>query len=115
MYKNCALKTDQLRKNIDLKKIKFESTRDIEPLTKVIGQERAVSALNFALEIHDSGYNIFVTGSYGTGRTTIVTDLLHATAKKQSVPHDLAFVFNFQKPSNHMIILSSIKKYQLLL
>ena len=98
MYKNCALKTDQLRKNIDLKKIKFESTRDIEPLTKVIGQERAVSALNFALEIHDSGYNIFVTGSYGTGRTTIVTDLLHATAKKQDVPHDLAFVFNFQNP-----------------
>jgi lon-related putative ATP-dependent protease len=98
MYKNCILKTDQLRKTIDLKKYKFESTKDIEPLTKVIGQERAVSALNFALEIHDSGYNIFVTGNYGTGRTTIVTDLLQATAKKQTVPQDLAFVFNFQHP-----------------
>ena len=98
MYKNCMLKTDQLRKTVDLKKFKFESTKDIEPLTTVIGQERAVSALSFALEIHDSGYNIFVTGSYGTGRTTIVTDLLHATAKEQVVPHDLAFVYNFQNP-----------------
>ena len=104
MYKNCELKSDQLRKTIDFKKLKFDTTEDIEPLTKVIGQERAVSAINFALEMKESGYNIFVTGSYGTGRTTILTDLLHVAAKKSRVPDDWVFVFNFQNPDEPLCL-----------
>ena len=104
MYKNCVLKTEQLRKTIDLNNFKFKSTKDIDPLTKVIGQERAVSAISFALEINDSGYNIFVTGSYGTGRTTIITDLLNNAAKSKSVPVDWAFVYNFQNPDEPLCI-----------
>lgn len=104
MYKNCVLQTDQLRKTVDLSKFRFNSTKDIKPLISVIGQERAVSAVSFALEINDSGYNVFVTGSYGTGRTTIITDLLNNAAIKKTVPVDWIFVYNFQNPDEPLCI-----------
>jgi lon-related putative ATP-dependent protease len=104
MYKKCSLKPEQLRRIVDISKFKFKSTKEIDPLKKVIGQERAVSAINFALEMQESGYNVFVTGSYGTGRTTIVTDLLNEKASNKSVPHDWAFVFNFKNPDEPLCL-----------
>lgn len=98
MYKDCLLPVSALRKSVDLKNFDFKSTKDIASLTSVIGQVRAVSSINFALEIDDSGYNVFVTGSYGTGRTTIVTDLLNKAAKSRPTPSDWVFVYNFNNP-----------------
>lgn len=95
MYKDCKVPVQQLRRRIDHNTVKYKSTKDVAPLKTVIGQKRAVSSINFALDIDNSGYNIFVTGSYGTGRTTIVTDLLKDAAKKRAVPSDWAFVYNF--------------------
>jgi len=98
MYKNCLLSVSVLKKSVDLKDFEFKTTKDIDSLTSVIGQVRAVSSINFALEIGDSGYNVFVTGSYGTGRTTIVTDLLNKAAKSRPTPSDWVFVYNFNNP-----------------
>lgn len=95
MYKDSKVPIQQLRRRIDHTTIKYKSTKDVTPLRSVIGQKRAVSSINFALEIDNSSYNIFVTGSYGTGRTTIVTNLLKDAAKKRPVPSDWAFVYNF--------------------
>jgi lon-related putative ATP-dependent protease len=97
MYKKCIVPVNRLTKQVDLKKYNFNTTKDITSLSTVIGQKRAVSSINFALEIDDaSGYNLFVTGSYGTGRTTIVTDLLNKSAQKRKTPSDWIFVYNFQ-------------------
>ncbi len=96
MYKKCIVPVNRLTKQIDLKEYNFNTTKDITSLSTVIGQKRAVSSINFALEIDDaSGYNLFVTGSYGTGRTTIVTDILNKTAQKRKTPSDWVFVYNF--------------------
>ena len=65
-------------------------------LTK--GQDRAVKAINFGLAMEDPSYNIFVTGFRGTGRTTIVNDLLHKVAYKKDKPNDWLFVYNFDNP-----------------
>ena len=65
----------------------------------VIGQDRAVKAINFALEIEDSSYNIFISGMRGTGRTTISQDLLKKYAGKKDIPDSWAFVYNFEKSS----------------
>ena len=59
----------------------FETTADIEPLDQVIGQERAVRAITFGLEMKSAGYHIFVTGPEGTGKTTIVQEIIHKAAK----------------------------------
>jgi len=91
------LQPQQLRKIINLKLFPFETTDSIDPLDSVIGQERAIRAIQLALEMEHSGYNVFVTGMSGTGRTTIVGDILHKIAKTKSVPDDWVYVYNFQE------------------
>lgn len=98
MYKNCAIPVDCLKKRVDLSTYKFQTTEDIQPLTAVIGQDRAVRAIDFGLSIDDPSYNIFVTGFRGTGRTTIVRDLLDKIAASRSKPDDWVFVHNFENP-----------------
>ncbi|MGO0123533.1 Lon protease family protein [Desulfothermobacter acidiphilus] len=73
-------------------------TDQIEPLESIIGQERAVKALEFGLEIDDQGFNIFVAGPPGTGRTTAVKNFLESIAKTRAVPSDWCYVYNFRDP-----------------
>ena len=98
MYKKCEVPVEQLRKDVDLSKLKFKTTEDVTPLSTVIGQDRAVKAIDFGLAIEDPSYNIFVTGFRGTGRTTIVRDLLDKIAVSRSKPEDWIFVYNFENP-----------------
>jgi lon-related putative ATP-dependent protease len=98
MPKDCKLIPSELKKNVDLSKIDFKTTADIPPLETVIGQDRAVGAINFGLAIEDQSYNIFVTGIRGTGRTTIVHDLLNKIAVKKDKPDDWLYVYNFENP-----------------
>ncbi|MEJ2634139.1 MAG: ATP-binding protein [Calditrichia bacterium] len=92
------LKTKDLQKNIKLQMFPFETTDDIKPLDSIIGQERAIRAIELALEIDHTGYNVFVTGMSGTGRTTIVNDILKNIASGKPRPNDWIYVFNFEDP-----------------
>jgi lon-related putative ATP-dependent protease len=75
-----------------------ETTEELTPLEGIIGQERAVRALLFGLEIKEQGFNIYVAGVSGTGRTTVVKDFLEELAKAKPVPSDWCYVNNFSKP-----------------
>jgi lon-related putative ATP-dependent protease len=75
-----------------------ETTEEISPLDGIIGQERAVRALRFGLEIKENGFNIYVAGPLGTGRTTAVKDFLEEIAKAKPVPPDWCYVNNFRSP-----------------
>ncbi len=105
MLKKCLVTVDQLNKRVNLKRIPFETTADIPPLTSVIGQDRAVFSINFALAMDKSGYNVFVSGHYGSGRTTIVMDLLKRAAAEGPTPPDCIFVYNFESPDEPMALL----------
>jgi lon-related putative ATP-dependent protease len=72
-----------------------ESTRDLVPLSEIIGQERAVRALKFGLGIKNHGFNVYVAGYPGTGRKTAVKNFVEAQAKTQPVPSDWCYVNNF--------------------
>ncbi|KPJ78957.1 MAG: hypothetical protein AMJ54_01190 [Deltaproteobacteria bacterium SG8_13] len=74
----------------------FTDTSEIEPLDEVIGQQRAVQAIQFGLEMNSPGYNIFVTGQEGTGKTTIVRDIVFEHALKLGTPPDWCMVNNFR-------------------
>jgi lon-related putative ATP-dependent protease len=74
----------------------FETTADIDPLDQVIGQERAVRAITFGLEMKSAGYHIFVTGPEGTGKTTIVQEIIRKAAKTLPTPPDWCMVNNFK-------------------
>ncbi len=70
------LTPSELRCLCDPAIFKFKDTSEIEPLDEVIGQQRAVQAIEFGLDMKSPGYNIFVTGQEGTGKTTIVRDIV---------------------------------------
>lgn len=92
------LTASQLHRRLTKKQLPYPDSDAIAPLDSFIGQDRALKALELGLEIDASGYNIFVTGQSGTGRTTILKQLLARYAQKESVPDDWCYVFNFAEP-----------------
>ncbi len=92
------LPVERLRRVCDPSMLPCERTEDIPPLEGIIGQERAVRALKFGLEIKERGFNIYVAGLPGTGKTTAVTSFLEELAKSKPVPSDWCYVNNFQDP-----------------
>lgn len=92
------LASSDLRCVCDPSQFQFNNTADIAPLDEVIGQERAVQAINFGLNMKSPGYNIFVTGIEGTGKSTIVRDISEKHAQTLSTPNDWCMVNNFQDP-----------------
>jgi lon-related putative ATP-dependent protease len=96
MAKKFELNVSDLRLTCDPKIFKFKNTSEVKPLDTVIGQERAVQAIDFGLNMQDPGYNIFVTGQASTGKSTIVRDLVSKHAKNLPTPLDLCLVNNFK-------------------
>ena len=90
------VKLSDLRCLCDPAMFDFETTADIDPLDQVIGQERAVRAISFGLEMKSAGYHIFVTGPEGTGKTTIVQEIIRKAARKMPTPTDWCMVNNFK-------------------
>ncbi len=89
------LTKQDLCRTSDPKALKFNSTAELQSLKKVIGQERAVKALEFGLEVLAPGYNVFVGGLPGTGKATIVRNLVEEYARQTPNPPDWIVVFNF--------------------
>lgn len=90
------LSPDKLKFNLDEKKLKYKTTEKLTPLKEIIGQERAVRALKFGLNIEDNGFNIFVSGYSGTGRMTGVKNFVEELAKSKPIPPDWCYVNNFK-------------------
>ena len=65
-----------------------------------IGQDRAQKALVFGLSMEYDGYNVYVAGPEGLGKTTYVMELLQSLCKKRSIPSDWCYVYNFANPQN---------------
>jgi ATP-dependent Lon protease len=95
---------EKLRLWINEKDLKFSSTKDLACCQDIVGQQRAVEALKLGLEIKASGYNIFVTGPVGTGRTTTVKYLLETLEKSMETPNDKCYVNNFKNPDQPRLI-----------
>ncbi len=73
----------------------FKDTDELEPFVGTLGQERAVGAIQFGVAMQRSGYNIYVMGESGTGRTSYVRHYLKSEAKRMEEPSDWAYVNNF--------------------
>jgi predicted ATP-dependent protease len=76
----------------------FTTTDDLEPFRGVLGQERAVEALQFGVAMPRPGYNVYVMGEPGTGRFSFVQRYLKAEAKRQATPVDRVYVNHFDEP-----------------
>src|SRR5512141_1237904 len=80
------------------------STAEITPSTGIIGQARAVRALEFGLAIESLGFNVFVTGLTGTGRMTAIELHLRPLAAHGAAPDDLLYVHNFARPESPRLL-----------
>ena len=92
------LQVGMLRNRFDPNALECDTSEEITPLKAIIGQERAVRALQFGLEIKSLGFNVFVAGLPGTGRTTAATRFLEELATGKPVPPDWVYVNNFRDP-----------------
>ena len=95
MPKKYELKPSDLRYLFDPQVFKFKNTSTVRPLDEVIGQTRAVQAIEFGLNMDSPGYNIFVTGIEGTGKSTIVQEIVGQHAKALPPCCDWCMVNNF--------------------
>lgn len=93
-----AMKPEQLRRSYDLSKVTFETTAELSSATSIIGQPRGVQAIEFGLNMKMVGYNIFVLGASGTGRTTAIQQYVETRAAHDPVPSDWIYVHNFIEP-----------------
>jgi lon-related putative ATP-dependent protease len=94
------LDATQLRYTCDASSFTFESTAELQPLDRIIGQERAIDALKLGLGIKDAKnrYNIFVAGGPGTGKMSAVEHFLSRASADEPQPPDLCYVHNFDNP-----------------
>ncbi len=87
-----------LSRPCDPQSLGFETTADLPDLQNVIGQPRAFRALQLGSEVAGPGYNVFVLGLPGSGRTTLSTEYLERKAKNEPIPDDWCYVNNFENP-----------------
>ena len=96
MAKKCELPASKLRSICSPAQFKFKNTSQVSPLDGVIGQKRAVRAIGFGLDMNSPGYNVFVSGVEGTGKSTIVKYIVTQHAKNRPTPDDWCMVNNFK-------------------
>ncbi len=99
------ISADQVRWTCRPDDLPFGTTADLQITgDSIVGQDRAVGALDFGLAVPQPGYNIFVSGPVGTGRTTYTQSKIAALAATLPVPSDWIYVHNFQQPDRPMAI-----------
>jgi lon-related putative ATP-dependent protease len=92
------LDTEALYQCCDPEQFEFETTADLEDLAEVVGQSRAVEALQFGIGIQREGYNIFALGPVGTGKRSLVRQFFQKQASVEPTPSDWCYVHNFEQP-----------------
>jgi len=81
-----------------LKDLPFKTTRQLEPLAEIVGQNRAQSAVRFALAMPHGGYNVYAVGRPGLGKRTMMLRYLEHHADLEHHIHDWCYVANFEEP-----------------
>jgi len=95
------LPASELRRTVDPASLGFSDTSELlhHPLPW-IGQERAEQAARFGLTMDQPGYNLFVLGEVGSGRSTLMGQMMRDEAAKRPVPPDLCYLHNFDEPEH---------------
>ena len=94
------LGSSDLRRTCSPEDFSFETTEELEPLKEIIGQDRALNAIELGLGVKDdeNRYNIYVAGQPGTGKTSAVNKFLEKVSKEEEAPPDICYVHNFENP-----------------
>ncbi|KPK31232.1 MAG: hypothetical protein AMK70_12710, partial [Nitrospira bacterium SG8_35_1] len=93
--KAIKLSVEQLRHRFAPAQFDFKSTEELPAFEGIIGQERALRAISFGINIKSQGYHLYALGPVGTGKKTIISKYLETHAETKPVPDDWLYVNNF--------------------
>ena len=96
MSESRLIPVDKLRWNCDPDLLGFETTAELPDFNDAIGQKRALRSIEFGLGVDGAGFNLYVSGETGTGRTSTIASILSKRAKSEPQPHDWVYVNNFK-------------------
>ena len=82
----------------------FDTTADLESIQDGIGQDRGIKALEFGLQVDVKGYNIYIEGPSGVGKTSYTRNYLKKLALKKKVPSDWCYIYNFETPNEPIAV-----------
>ena len=102
--KNSELSYKNLKKYCNPEKLPFETTEELETISTGIGQERAIKALEFGLNVDVKGYNLYLEGPTGVGKTMYTKKYLEVISKKKKVPTDWCYIYNFTNPNEPIAV-----------
>ncbi len=105
MQKKNELNFRDLKEYCSTSKFSFDTTAELEPTDKGIGQDRGIVALEFGLNVDVNGYNLYIEGPSGVGKTMYTKNYLDKISKKKKTPCDWCYIYNFDAP-NEPIALS---------
>jgi len=97
--KGAALKplpAEALYSLCDPAQFSFATTAELDDQVEIVGQDRAVGAVRFAIGVKQEGYNVFVLGPTGIGKHAVARKLLKQQAKDEATPSDWCYVYNFE-------------------
>ncbi len=109
------LSHEQVTKKLPENLLRCKTSEELEPLTQIIGQERAVKALEFGLKIQQKGFNVYAAGMRGTGKQTALESFLKEMAKTRPTPPDWCYVNSFDdtfKPNAIKLPAGTGKEFQ---
>ena len=98
------LELSELYHGCELEEADFATTADLEPLSTTIGQDRALEAIEFGVSMPQASFNLYVMGSPGLGRHTLVREALQEHTDIATSPSDWCYVANYQRPQASQIL-----------
>jgi lon-related putative ATP-dependent protease len=93
------LAASELRRTVDPASLGFKTTSELEPISGLIGQDRALKAIRFGAEMRAHDFNVFVLGPPASGKSTAVKQYLARKAHDGKAPPDWVYVNNFEDPN----------------
>ncbi len=100
-----SLSVDQLFNRCDPNTFSFDSTASLTNDRQSIGQERAIDAINFGIDIQKQGYNLYLLGPLGIGKHTLVREILQQQTVPSDTLKDCCYVNNFEHPHQPISML----------
>ncbi len=95
---------EETRSVLDFSLLGFASTEEVAPLDGIASQDRALSAMEFGLDVRKSRFHVVVVGSAGTGRTFSARRVAERLAKTRPTPDDLLLLPNLERPSEPTVL-----------
>lgn len=104
MKKNHELSFKELKDICNPNIFQFDTTAELDDTNLIYGQDRGIKALEFGLNVDVKGYNLYIEGPTGVGKTMYTKHYLYELAKTKKAPCDWCYIYNFEEPNEPIAV-----------